>query len=111
MFCPQCGREYTQKVNFCCHCGAAMFAPAAPRKKLVRSATDKKIAGVCAGFAEYLDLDPTLVRLLWIMLIFFGGWGVIAYLVAWIVMPEEPKSQAVPATTTSTAAQAAPSQS
>jgi len=92
MFCPQCGKEYTQKVNFCCHCGAAMFTPARPsNRKLTLSRRDKKIAGVCGGFAEYLELDPTLVRLLWVALIFIGGWGVIAYLVAWIVMPQAPE--------------------
>ncbi len=90
MFCPQCGREYREKVNFCCHCGAAMFTPVLPRKKLARSRTDRKIAGVCAGFAEYLDLDATLVRILWLMLALFGGWGLIGYLIAWIVMPEVP---------------------
>lgn len=93
MFCPQCGREYAAKVNFCCHCGAAMFAPSAPRKKLTRSRRDKKIAGVCAGFAEYFDLDPTLVRLVWLMTALFVGWGVIAYLLAWIILPEEPAPQ------------------
>ena len=74
MFCPQCGREYSQKVNFCCHCGAAMFAPARlNNKKLTLSRRDKKIAGVCGGFAEYLELDPTLVRLLWVALAFYKG--------------------------------------
>jgi phage shock protein C len=90
MFCPQCGKEYTERVNFCCHCGTALFKPpAVPPKKLARSRTDRKIAGVCAGFADYLNLDPTLVRLLWLMFVFFAGWGVIGYLIAWIVMPEE----------------------
>lgn len=97
MFCPQCGRAYTEKVNFCCHCGAAMFTPSAARKKLVRSRRDKKIAGVCAGFAEYLDLDATLVRLVWLMTTLFAGWGLIGYLLAWIIMPEEPDTQAAPA--------------
>jgi len=93
MFCPQCGREYAERVNFCCHCGAALFTPPGPRKKLTRSRRERKIAGVCAGFAEYLDMDPTLVRLLWLMLAFFGGWGLIGYLIAWIIMPEEPAIQ------------------
>lgn len=96
MFCPECGREYPQKVNFCCHCGAAMFTPVRVQKKLALSRHDKKIAGVCAGFAEYLELDPTLVRLLWLMMALVVGWGVIAYLVAWIVMPLE--AEATPAT-------------
>ncbi len=91
MFCPQCGREYSQKVNFCCQCGTAMYTPPKSNKKLTLSRRDKKIAGVCGGFAEYLDLDPTLVRLLWVALVFFAGWGVIAYLVAWIVMPLGPE--------------------
>ncbi len=93
MFCPQCGREYAEKVNFCCHCGAAMFTPSAGRKKLTLSKLDRKIAGVCGGFAEYLDLDTTLVRLVWVMLALFAGWGVIGYLIAWIIMPAEPAPQ------------------
>ena len=95
MFCPQCGKEYSQRVNFCCHCGTA-FAPAASThgKKLTRSRTDTKIAGVCGGFANYFDLDVTLVRILWLMLIFIGGWGVVGYFIAWIAMPLEPLPQA-----------------
>ena len=73
-------------------------------KKLTRSRTDKKIAGVCGGFANYLDLDVTLVRILWLMLAFFGGWGIIGYFIAWIVMPEEP----LPQTSTATAGSAIP---
>ena len=90
MYCPQCGRSYEEKVNFCCHCGAAMCAPATSGKKLTRSRRDKKIAGVCGGFAEYLDMDPTLMRLIWVMLALFAGWGLLGYLIAWIIMPEAP---------------------
>jgi len=108
MFCPQCGREYKERVNFCCHCGAAMYIrPASPAKKLMRSRTDSKIAGVCGGFAEYLEMDPTLVRLLWLMLAFFGGWGLVGYVVAWIIMPVAPAVQLEPVTGTSTAPQPA----
>jgi phage shock protein PspC (stress-responsive transcriptional regulator) len=57
-------------------------------KRLHRSLTDKKIAGVCAGLAEYLGWDSTLVRLLWIILTLLGGSGVLIYIVLWIVMPE-----------------------
>jgi phage shock protein C len=99
MFCSQCGKEYSQRVNFCCHCGTELSTPVFTRtKKLTRSRTDKKIAGVCGGFADYLELDVTLVRILWLMLAFFGGWGIIGYLIAWIVMPEEPLPQAAAAT-------------
>jgi phage shock protein C len=107
MFCPQCGKEYSQTVNFCSQCGTAMIAPTRRRKELVRSRRDKKIAGVCGGFAEYFDIDPTLMRLLWLALLFVGGWGLLAYIIAWIVMPEEPAAvsatTAEPATTPQTA--------
>ena len=108
MFCPKCGKEYSQKVNFCCHCGTAMYTPVRAQKKLALSRRDKKIAGVCGGFAEYLELDPTLVRLLWVLMAFFGGWGLIAYLVAWIVMPLEPEVVGERASAPTPAAQPAP---
>jgi len=109
MFCPQCGKEYEQKVNFCCHCGTAMFTPArAERKPLTLSKKDKKIAGVCGGFAEYLDMDPTLVRVLWVAAAVFGGWGLIAYLIAWIVMPAASPAAEAPKAAHSSAVQAAP---
>jgi len=90
MFCPQCGKEYTEKVNFCCQCGMALSVPLV-QKKLTRSRSDCKIAGVCGGLAKYLDMDPTLVRLVWVMLAIFVGWGVIGYFIAWIVLPEDPE--------------------
>ena len=99
MFCPQCGKEYTQRANFCCHCGAALSLPASTAgKKLTLSRRDKKIAGVCGGFASYFDLDVTLIRIIWVMLVVFGGTGLLAYLIAWLIMPEEPLPQAVPST-------------
>jgi phage shock protein C len=94
MFCSQCGTEYTQRVNFCCHCGTALAAPAVnPSKRLTRSRTDKRIAGVCAGFADYLEMDVTLVRILWLALVFFAGWGIVGYLIAWIAMPVAPLAE------------------
>jgi phage shock protein C len=75
-----------------------MFTPvAAPKKKLTRSRKDEKIAGVCGGFAEYLEMDSTLVRVIWLMLAFFGGWGLFAYIIAWIVMPIAPAVGPAPA--------------
>jgi len=64
----------------------------------VRPRQGRKIAGVCAGLAEYFDLDTTLVRVLWLVVTFFSALvpGLIAYLVAWIVMPEEPEYLPVP---------------
>ncbi|HSX05337.1 MAG TPA: PspC domain-containing protein [Candidatus Saccharimonadales bacterium] len=63
-------------------------------KHLYRSASDKKIAGVCGGIGIYLDIDPTLVRLAWIVLTVLTGVvpGVIGYFIAAIVMPKEPGS-------------------
>jgi len=57
-------------------------------KRLHRSLTDRKIAGVCGGIAEYLGWDPTLVRLLWVILTLLGGSGILIYIVLWIVMPD-----------------------
>lgn len=59
-------------------------------KKLYRSRSDAMIGGVCAGIAEYFDIDPTLVRLVWAILILVYGTGFLAYLVAWIIIPPAP---------------------
>jgi len=56
---------------------------------LFRSAKDKIVAGVCAGIGEYLGVDPTIVRLAFVALSFFGGGGALAYLILWIIIPEE----------------------
>ena len=58
-------------------------------KRLVRVQKGKKIAGVCTGFAAYFNVDPVLVRVIWIALSLAGGSGVLLYLIAWIVMPLE----------------------
>jgi phage shock protein PspC (stress-responsive transcriptional regulator) len=55
-------------------------------KKLVRS-NNKMICGVCAGVAEYINVDPTIVRLAWVLFGFAGGSGVLAYIIAAIIMP------------------------
>lgn len=57
-------------------------------KKLHKSATDRKLAGVCGGIAEYLDVDPTVVRVAWAIITAFGGAGLIAYIACAILMPE-----------------------
>ncbi|MBP9676340.1 MAG: PspC domain-containing protein [Anaerolineaceae bacterium] len=59
-------------------------------KKLYRSRTDRKIGGVCGGLAQYFNIDPTLVRLLFVLGIIFVGGGLLAYLIMLIVVPEEP---------------------
>jgi phage shock protein C len=64
----------------------------------MRSSIDSKIAGVCGGIAEYMDVDSTVVRLIWVLITFFTGIipGLLAYLVAWLVMPEAPVVVAEP---------------
>lgn len=59
-------------------------------KKLYRSRKDKMIAGVAGGLAEYFDLDVVLFRLMFVLLVLFGGGGVLAYVILWIVAPQEP---------------------
>jgi len=61
-------------------------------KRLYRSKTERMLGGVCGGIAEYFDTDPSLVRLIWILLAFVGGGGLLAYLVAWIIIPPEPNN-------------------
>lgn len=59
------------------------------KKRLYKSATDKKLCGVCAGVAEYFEIDPTIIRLAWVVFTLLGGSGILAYIIAAIVMPSE----------------------
>lgn len=96
MFCNACGTELPQQSRFCPQCGktvATGVGPAsAPRVRpvLERPRQGRKIAGVCLGVARYIEVDVILVRILWVLLIFVGGGGIVAYLVAWLIIPEEP---------------------
>jgi phage shock protein C len=59
-------------------------------KRLYRSKNNRFIAGVCGGIAEYSNIDPTIIRLLWLFLSLIWGTGFFAYIIAWIIIPEEP---------------------
>jgi phage shock protein C len=61
-------------------------------KKLFRSQTNSVIAGVCGGLAEYFDIDPVLVRVIFVLLLLFGGGGLLIYIILWIVTPQKPIS-------------------
>ncbi|WP_322794267.1 PspC domain-containing protein [Bellilinea sp.] len=59
-------------------------------KRLFRSRQERMLGGVCGGLAEYLGLDPTVVRLVFLLLFFLGGQGLLVYLIMWLIVPEEP---------------------
>ncbi len=63
------------------------------KKKLYKSKDNKKICGVCGGIAEYFEFDPTIVRLAWILFTVLGGSGIIAYIIAALVMPGETEEE------------------
>lgn len=59
------------------------------KKRLYKSSTDKKVCGVCGGIANYFDVDPTVICLIWVIFTLVGGSGLIAYIIAAIIMPDE----------------------
>jgi len=97
MYCTQCGAQLADSARFCTACGkpvgssdaAPGAAPTAvPPRKLRRIVSQQKIAGVCAGFAEYFDADVTLMRVIWVALLVLPPHiGLIAYIVSWAVLP------------------------
>ncbi|MEO8099733.1 MAG: PspC domain-containing protein [Acidobacteriota bacterium] len=96
MFCTQCGVQFgDQEPNFCHACGRATghatpnFFP--PRgKRLERPLEGRRIAGVCAGVADYMDVDVTLIRVLAVIGAFFSfGTGILAYFIASIIIPNQ----------------------
>ena len=101
MNCPSCQKEIAENSRFCYLCGARMMAPpqAQPApgvgpRRLYRSATGRKLGGVCSGLAHYFEADVSIVRVVSAALIFFSGIvpGIFAYLLAWFIIPLEPES-------------------
>lgn len=110
MICPNCQKDIASGSRFCYNCGAkqpettatGVVPEPAPRKRLMRSSTDKMIAGVCAGIADYFDLDPTLVRIIWVLAFFCAGTGLFLYIILWIVLPLAPRALPPSSVTTTT---------
>jgi len=91
MYCNACGKTIAEDGRFCSYCGILVGIHPMP-KRLMRSRADRKIGGVCAGVAQYLDLDISLVRILWFFITLACGVfpGLVAYILGWIIIPEEP---------------------
>jgi phage shock protein C len=96
MYCNACGKAVAEDGRFCSYCGNVVgIAPTT--RRLTRSCAERKIAGVCAGMAQYFDLDVTLVRVLCVFLTLATGIcpGVVTYLLAWIMVPSKPELKPV----------------
>jgi len=91
MFCTKCGFELRDADNFCSRCGSRTTAnvPVQTYRPLLLDKRNRKIAGVCAGFARYFDVDVVLVRFMVLILAVCTGVGFFAYLIAWIVIPAD----------------------
>jgi phage shock protein C len=89
MYCNYCGKLIQNDAAVCAYCGIRVGASLA-RTKLVRPRMGRKVAGVCLGFSEYFDIDVTVVRVAWLITAIMTCIGFIPYIIAWIVMPEEP---------------------
>ena len=96
MYCTNCGVQLGEAERYCSQCGhMTMLAAqqpirlATPARRLTRWMEDKKVAGVCSGLARYLEVDATLVRLLFLAFAIFTIVGFFVYLLAWVIMPKE----------------------
>jgi phage shock protein C len=94
------------EARYCSACGtergsSAPLSTVYEAKKLIRPREGRRIAGVCAGVANYFDMDVTLVRILWILITILPPVpGIVAYIVCWIAMPAEPEAAALPSIAT-----------
>ena len=105
MFCPVCGKQLAPNANFCSNCGTAVAPPAVYGRynstMLMRSREYRMVAGICGGLAVHYGWDLTLVRLVLVLIVLFTGVGAFAYLIAWIVIPQEPYALPVSTSVTS----------
>ena len=98
-YCSSCGKPITGDARHCPHCGRAVggafeginaVPPTGAQRRLVRPRMGRLIAGVCQGVAITYGWDPTLVRVVFVLLACFSGVGLILYVVLWVAAPEEP---------------------
>jgi phage shock protein C len=91
MYCTKCGIELRPFDNFCSQCGApsALSPLPEPSRALMLDKRNKKISGVCAGFARYFGIDLVLMRVLWLVFALGTGVGFLVYLAAWIALPSD----------------------
>lgn len=92
MYCTNCGIQLRETDRFCSQCAAPTGLASGSRyaeRRLTLVRAGKKIGGVCTGFARYLEVDVTLIRIVWLMIALMTGVGFLAYPIAWLVMPHE----------------------
>jgi phage shock protein C len=94
MFCSRCGKQLDPSSRFCPGCGVATptaeVPPPRPTGQMVRPRNNRMIGGVCAAFALHYGWDITVTRVITALLIVFTGVGALAYIAAWVIIPEEP---------------------
>lgn len=89
MFCTKCGNESTAMAVYCAQCGKQLrFEQGLRTRRLERDMANRKVAGVCAGLANYLEVDVTLIRIALLTAAIAGGFGIVGYIIAWIAMPK-----------------------
>jgi phage shock protein C len=92
MYCTKCGTDLREGSKFCSQCGqrigAEVVESSTPRRLLLDK-QNKKIAGVCAGFARYFEMDVVLMRVIWFCAALCTGVGFLAYLAAWMIIPSD----------------------
>lgn len=91
MYCNVCGKAIPDDAQVCSYCGkqTGVLRGAVASPGLVRPRHGRRIAGVCAGLAQRFGWNVTLLRLLWLLAVLFLGTGVVAYIILWIIMPNE----------------------